>query len=294
MEPKKIILCPNPDRDTGMKATKSAIAILRDMGFQTVVCSPFRDPKTDAFGDLPSKPLLPELKGADLVITLGGDGTILHLSKTAAHRDIPVLGVNLGSLGFMAELESKDLSRLRDLCDGKYEVESHMMLDVSVQRDGRVIYSNLALNEALIARGNISRVIRLQIFTEQGKLVDVAGDGVIVASPTGSTASSLSAGGPVVEPTARNFIVSPICAHSVHANAYVLSPERVITVQTEKNSYKPVLLSVDGGRAFSLRSGDSIEVRRSKFDTKLVRLSKRSFCEILQKKMLMGGTSNEE
>ena len=116
-----------------------------------------------------------------------------------------------------------------------------MMLDVSVQRDGRVIYSNLALNEALIARGNISRVIRLQIFTEQGKLVDVAGDGVIVASPTGSTAYSLSAGGPVVEPTARNFIVSPICAHSVHANAYVLSPERVITVQTEKNSYKPVL-----------------------------------------------------
>ena len=230
----------------------------------------------------------------EIVLLAQPDGTILHLSKTAAHRDIPVLGVNLGSLGFMAELESKDLSRLRDLCDGKYEIESHMMLDVSVQRDGRVIYSNLALNEALIARGNISRVIRLQIFTEQGKLVDVAGDGVIVASPTGSTAYSLSAGGPVVEPTARNFIVSPICAHSVHANAYVLSPERVITVQTEKNSYKPVLLSVDGGRAFSLRSGDSIEVRRSKFDTKLVRLSKRSFCEILQKKMLMGGTSNEE
>ena len=98
-----------------------------------------------------------------------------------------MLGVNLGSLGFMAELESKDLSRLRDLCDGKYEVESHMMLDVSVQRDGRVIYSNLALNEALIARGNISRVIRLQIFTEQGKLVDVAGAGVIVASTNGST-----------------------------------------------------------------------------------------------------------
>ena len=230
----------------------------------------------------------------EIVLLAQPDGTILHLSKTAAHRDIPVLGVNLGSLGFMAELESKDLLRLRDLCDGKYEIESHMMLDVSVQRDGRVIYSNLALNEALIARGNISRVIRLQIFTEQGKLVDVAGDGVIVASPTGSTAYSLSAGGPVVEPTARNFIVSPICAHSVHANAYVLSPERVITVQTEKNSYTPVLLSVDGGRAFSLRSGDSIEVRRSKFDTKLVRLRKRSFCEILQKKMLMGGTSNEE
>ena len=237
--------------------------MLDEVGCPNVVCLPFRNQEPPEGYGLNIEPLQQEIRGADMIIAFGGDGTILHLSKTAAHRDIPVLGVNLGSLGFMAELESKDLLRLRDLCDGKYEIESHMMLDVSVQRDGRVIYSNLALNEALIARGNISRVIRLQIFTEQGKLVDVAGDGVIVASPTGSTAYSLSA-------------------------------ERVITVQTEKNSYKPVLLSVDGGRAFSLRSGDSIEVRHSKFDTKLVRLSKRSFCEILQKKMLMGGTSNEE
>ena len=151
------------------------------------------------------EPLQQELRGADLIVAFGGDGTILHLSKTAAHRDVPVLGVNLGSLGFMAELESKDLARLRDLCNGKYDVESRMMLDVNVLRDGRVIYSNLALNEALIARGNVSRVIRLKISTEQGKLVDIAGDGVIVASPTGSTAYSLSAGGPVVEPTARNL-----------------------------------------------------------------------------------------
>ena len=291
---RKVILCPNPYRDAQLRVAKEAKRVLDEVGCPNVVCLPFRNQEPPEGYGLNIEPLQQEIRGADMIIAFGGDGTILHLSKTAAHRDIPVLGVNLGSLGFMAELESKELSQLRDLCDGKYEIESHMMLDVSVQRDGRVIYSNLALNEALIARGNISRVIRRQIFTEQGKLVDVAGDGVIVASPTGSTAYSLSAGGPVVEPTARNFIVSPICAHSVHANAYVLSPERVITVQTEKNSYKPVLLSVDGGRAFSLRSGDSIEVRRSKFDTKLVRLSKRSFCEILQKKMLMGGTSNEE
>ena len=291
---RKVILCPNPYRDAQLRVAKEAKRVLDEVGCPNVVCLPFRNQEPPEGYGLNIEPLQQEIRGADMIIAFGGDGTILHLSKTAAHRDIPVLGVNLGSLGFMAELESKELSQLRDLCDGKYEIESHMMLDVSVQRDGRVIYSNLALNEALIARGNISRVIRLQIFTEQGKLVDVAGDGVIVASPTGSPAYSLSAGGPVVEPTARNFIVSPICAHSVHANAYVLSPERVITVQTEKNSYKPVLLSVDGGRAFSLRSGDSIEVRRSKFDTKLVRLSKRSFCEILQKKMLMGGPSNEE
>lgn len=291
---KKVVLCPNPYRDAQLQVAKEAKRVLDEAGCPNVVCLPFRNQERPEGYGLTIEPLQQELRGADLVIAFGGDGTILHLSKTAAHRDIPVLGVNLGSLGFMADLESRNLSRLTALCEGNYDIESRMMLDVSVQREGRTIYSNLALNEALIARGNVSRVIRLRIDTEQGKLMDVAGDGVIVASPTGSTAYSLSAGGPVVEPTARNFIISPICAHSIHANAYVLSPERVISVQTEKNGYKPVLLSVDGGRAFSLRSGDRVEVRRSKYDTKLVRLSKRSFCEILQKKMLMGGTNDEE
>lgn len=291
---KKVILCPNQYRDHELVIAKQAKAVLDEVGCPNVVCLPFRSDETPEGYGMDIKPLQQELKGADLMIAFGGDGTILHLSKTAAHKDIPVLGVNLGSLGFMAELESSELHKLKDLCAGNYEVESRMMLDVNVRRDGRVIYSNLALNEALIARGNVSRVIRLSIFTESGKLVDVAGDGVIVATPTGSTAYSLSAGGPVVEPTARNFIVSPICAHSIHANSYVLSPERVITVQTEKDSYKPVLLSVDGGRAFSLRSGDAIEIKKSGYDTKLVRLSKRSFCEILQKKMLSGGTNDEE
>ena len=290
---KKVILCPNPYRDAQLRVAREAKRVLDEVECPNVVCLPFKNQDRPEGYGLTIEPLQQELRGADMIIAFGGDGTILHLSKTAAHKDIPVLGVNLGSLGFMAELESRELARLRGLCEGNYEIESRMMLDVSVQREGRTIYSNLALNEALIARGNVSRVIRLRIDTEQGKLMDIAGDGVIVASPTGSTAYSLSAGGPVVEPTARNFIVSPICAHSVHANSYVLSPERVISVQTEKNGYKPVLLSVDGGRAFSLRSGDSVEVRRSKFDTKLVRLGKRSFCEILQKKML-GGYSDEE
>lgn len=291
---KKVILCPNPYRDAQLRVAREAKRVLDEAGCPNVVCLPFRNQERPEGYGLNIEPLQQELRGADMIIAFGGDGTILHLSKTAAHKDIPVLGVNLGSLGFMAELESRDLTRLRDLCGGKYDIESRMMLDVSVQREGRVIYSNLALNEALIARGNVSRVIRLRINTEQGKLVDIAGDGVIISSPTGSTAYSLAAGGPVVEPTARNFIVSPICAHSVHANSYVLSPDRTVGVQTEKNGYKPVLLSVDGGRAFSLRSGDCVKVSRSKYETKLVRLTKRSFCEILQKKMMTGGLSDEE
>ena len=291
---KKVILCPNPYRDKELRVAKEAKAILDEVHCPNVVCIPFRGSEEPEGYGLEIRPLQQELRGADMMISFGGDGTILHLAKTAAHKDIPVLGINLGSLGFMAELEQKELHKLRQLVDRNYLVESRMMLDVCVKREGRVIYSSLALNEALIARGNVSRVIRLHIFTESGKLVDVAGDGVVVASPTGSTAYSLSAGGPVVEPTARNFVVSPICAHSVHANSYVLSPERTITVQTEATGYKPVVLSVDGGRAFSLRHGDSVEITRSRFDTKLVRLENRSFCDVLQRKMLGGLLEHEE
>ena len=206
---RKVILCPNPYRDAQLRVAKEAKRVLDEVGCPNVVCLPFRNQEPPEGYGLNIEPLQQEIRGADMIIAFGGDGTILHLSKTAAHRDIPVLGVNLGSLGFMAELESKDLLRLRDLCDGKYEIESHMMLDVSVQRDGRVIYSNLALNEALIARGNISRVIRLQIFTEQGKLVDVAGDGVIVAALW----SSRRRGTSLFRPSARTACMPmPTCS----------------------------------------------------------------------------------
>ena len=241
MEPKKIILCPNPDRDTGMKATKSAIAILRDMGFQTVVCSPFRDPKTDAFGDLPSKPLLPELKGADLVITLGGDGTILHLAKLAALHKIPMLGINMG------------------------------------------------LNDAVIREGPISHVIHLKVFSDGKHLADIAGDGAIIATPTGSTAYSLSAGGPVVEPVAQILTLTPICTHNMRFSSYVLSPDRTLTVSFERNGRKPIFLFVDESRAFPLHSNDIVQIRRSRYLTRLAHLSEKSFCEVFAQKMLPGG-----
>ena len=227
------------------------------------------------------------------MVCYGGDGTLLEGVHRLCGAPIPVMGINAGHLGFLTSAPSAGLNLIfKEIAEGRLTTEARSMIEVTgdyaEQPD-----TTLALNEFTVQRHGAG-MISVETYVDDQMVATYHGDGVIFSTPTGSTAYSLSAGGPVVEPTARNFIVSPICAHSVHANAYVLSPERVITVQTEKNSYKPVLLSVDGGRAFSLRSGDSIEVRRSKFDTKLVRLSKRSFCEILQKKMLMGGTSNEE
>lgn len=294
MSTKKIILCPNPSRDHGMKATKAADAILRELGFRTVVCSPFKDQKEGAFGDYDVRPLPQEMKDADLLITFGGDGTILHLAKLVALNQVPVLGINMGGLGFVAELEAGELDALRELKDWDFDLEQRMMLDVAVIREGRQIYTNLGLNDAVIREGPISHVIHLKISSDGRHLADIAGDGVIIATPTGSTAYSLSAGGPVVEPVAQTLSVTPICTHNMRFSSYVLSPEHTLTVELERNGRKPVYLFVDESRAFALRSDDKVVVRRSKYVTKLVRLTERSFCEIFAQKMLPGGWNHEK
>lgn len=285
MKPKRVILCPNPYRDSELKVCKQSRDMLESLGMHTSVCLPFQ---REGYGEelgIPMRLLQQEIRSADLLIAFGGDGTILHLARTVALHSVPVLGVNLGSLGFMSELEVNELDRLRDLAEGRFTVESRMMLDASVLREGRQVYSNIALNDAVISKGSIARVVRLDIFTEEGRLTRVGGDGIIVSTPTGSTGYSMAAGGPIVEPTAKNLLLTPICPHSTRSSSYVLSPDHVITVEAADANRKFVYLSVDGGKAFSLKNGDQVRVSTSKYTTKLVRLSKKSFCEILDKKM---------
>lgn len=291
---KKVILCPNPYRDNDLKVAERSMKILEDSGLKTVVCLPFQQEDTLKKTSLQVLPLEEEIKSADLLIAFGGDGTILHLAKTVALHDVPVLGINLGSLGFMSELEPNELDRLKDLANWDFIVESRMMLDVDVIRNGRTVYSNIALNDAVVSKGSIARVVRLETFTEEGRLTRVTGDGVVISTPTGSTGYSMAAGGPIVEPTARNLLLTPICPHSTRADSYVLSPEHVITVEATDANRKFVYLSVDGGKAFSLKNGDRIRCSQSKYCTKLVRLSKKSFCEILDKKMAMEASKYEK
>lgn len=285
---KKVILCPNPYRDNDLTVAKKSKKMLEHIGFETVVCLPFQREGYDELG-MPIRPLQQEIKSADLLIAFGGDGTILHLARTVALHNVPVLGINLGSLGFMSELDPNELERLNDLAGWDFTVESRMMLDVTVIRDGRSVYNNIALNDAVISKGAIARVVRLEICTEEGFLTRVGGDGVIISTPTGSTGYSMAAGGSIVEPTARNLLLTPICPHSMRSAAYVLSPEHVITVEAAEANRKFVYLSVDGGKAFSLKNGDKVRVGQSRHTTKLVRLSKKSFCEILDKKFGTGG-----
>ena len=291
---KKAILCPNPSRDLGMKVTKEAERILREIGFSTVVCSPFRASGRDSFADYSPRAVQQEIRDAALLVTLGGDGTILHLAKIAAAHHTPVLGINLGGLGFIAELEAAELHALYRLRDrDKLVTERRMMLQVSVRRDGQQVYSNTGLNEAVIREGPISHVIHLKLSSDGRHLTDIAGDGVIVATPTGSTAYSLSAGGPVVEPLAAAMIVCPICIHNMRFSSYVLSPDHTLTVQLERNGHKPVYLFVDESRAFPLAADDIVTVRRSRSALELVRLTEKSFYEVFAQKMLPHSADEE-
>ena len=271
---KRVILCPNPYRDGELTVAKHSKEILEAIGFETVVCLPFsREGYDDQLG-VPIRQLQQEIKRADMLIAFGGDGTILHLARTVALHSVPVLGINLGSLGFMSELEPNELERLNALKEWNFAVESRMMLDVTVLREGKPVY-----------KGSVARVVRLDVSTEEGRLTRITGDGAIVSTPTGSTGYSMAAGGPIVEPTAHNLLLTPICPHSTRAGSYVLAPEHTLVVETADANRKFVYLSVDGGKAFSLKNGDKVRVRQSKFVTKLVRLSKKSFCEILDSKM---------
>lgn len=285
----KVILSPNPYRDKGLRAVREAQRILEKDGVETSICLPFHP---EGGYELPPEiqvaDVLQEAPQADILICFGGDGTILHSAKLAAQYDIPILGVNMGSVGFMAELEHSELKLLHRLVEGKYTCEPRMLMDVRVVRDNRTIFQETALNDATITKGAVARVIDLTVYGDRVKIMEFSGDGVIVSTPTGSTAYSMSAGGPIVEPMAENLIVTPICAHALQAKSFVLGADRVVAVRTSRQSRKTAYLSADGGRAFRLSGGDVVELSNSKRKIELVRLTGRNFYEIVGQKLGRG------
>ncbi len=284
----KIVLCPNPYRDRGLRAALSAQRILENAGADTAICLPFELDQGSRL-ELPAGAALghlhEELENANVLVCFGGDGTILHAAHEANARNIPILGVNLGSIGFMAELEHGELSLLARLAVGKFGIERRMMLDVSVRREGHCAFSEHALNDAVLTKGAVARVLDLEVTGDRVTISSFAGDGLVVATPTGSTAYSMAAGGPIVEPTAENIIIAPICAHSLHAKPFVLGSSRTVGMRLAPGSKKTAYLSVDGGRAFRVQPGDWVECRRSKQATQLVRLTGRSFYERINQKL---------
>ncbi len=222
---------------------------------------------------------------ADAAVVLGGDGTMLRIARAAAQNELPLLGINVGHVGFMTELEPAELGEMRGLLAGKYSIDSRMMLHVAVERHGRVVYENDALNDIVIAKGTAFRVVRVGISADGEEVTRFNGDGVIAATPTGSTAYGLSAGGPVIEPSAENLAVIPICAHALAAKSFVFAPERTLAITARCEGGSEVFISAAGGHCFAVRPDDRVLITRSALRTRLIRLKGNSFYRILQQKL---------
>ncbi|MEA4895986.1 MAG: NAD(+)/NADH kinase [Oscillospiraceae bacterium] len=281
---KHIVLCPNPERDIGLVMALKVRDMLKKAGHETVMslASP------DAFkGTLPVGaeivPLEKAAFGARLLICFGGDGTILKAARAVRENPLPMLGVNLGHKGFMAELEPDELELIIQAADGDYTPISRMMLDVELIRGGRPIFSDSALNDAIIC--GTATTIKVSAYGDGCKITEYTGDGIIVATPTGSTAYSLAAGGSLVEPTAENILLTPICAHIITVRPFVLAPDRVVTVRANENKGKQIWLSVDGGDLIPFLPEDELRIRMSQHRTIMAHVSSKSFYEIAYKKL---------
>lgn len=278
---KTVVLCPNVNRDTDLEFTQQMKQLLEKAGCRVLVSPIYGRSRNPALAETP---LQEAVKEAELLVTLGGDGTILRLAPLVMQENIPILGVNLGHKGFLASLDRSNAAELLlDAVNGSCEIVPRMMLDVKLMRAGRKIFSDTALNDAVIS--GIVQNVRLSAFGDDRQIFTFSGDGIIVSSPTGATAYSLAAGGPLVEPGAENILLTPICAHDLAARSFVLEPMRRVTVTPAELYGKRCVLSVDGRGTVDLRDGDQVVVTKSKFRTLLVQVGSKSFYETAYEKL---------
>ena len=200
---------------------------------------------------------------ADFIICVGGDGTFLNTARAAYDYRIPVLGINRGSVGFLAEVETRDIHRaVEKMAQGEVRIQSRMVLDARVIRDGDVIFRDIAINDAVVSRVAVSRILRLRVNLDEKYVDSFPGDGIIVSTPTGSTAYSLSAGGPIAQPDMRLMVITPICPHILYSRSFITAEDRVVRITLDDNGVTQAMLTMDGQTHSELYPGDLVEVRR--------------------------------
>lgn len=226
---------------------------------------------------------------ADLIIALGGDGTILHAVKSMGERDVPILGVNFGGLGFLTEIIQQELySSLKDVLNAKLVIEERMILE-SNMRGQRPLR---ALNDIVISKETLARIISLKVLINSAYLTTYEGDGLIIATPTGSTAYSLSAGGPIVSPEMKTIILTPICPHTLSVRPMVIPHLSKVTIVVESEA-EGIMLTIDGQQGIALNLHDEIDITSAEKTIKLIKPKKRDFYEVLRTKLKWGGRFRE-
>ena len=230
----------------------------------------------------------------DIVVAIGGDGTIIHAAQFSSVYDKPILGINAGTLGFLAGLEKQELHLLKNLSNGNYTVDKRMMLQVNHIRNNEVKEEYHCLNDCIVARGSSLRLCEIEATYNKGKINTFIGDGLIVATPTGSTAYSLSAGGPVVDTGIESLIITPICTHSLFTRSMIFQSDSVIRLMVTNHSISVPVFSCDGNSGIDLSENDILEIKKSQRTTKLIKIKSDSFADIFSQKLIERYSGHKE
>lgn len=276
---KKIAVIPNHTKDVGLHVTKRLISALE--GKADIYMNKFY--QDSGLSASYAGEELYEL--ADCVIVIGGDGTILQAAEPCARRHIPIMGINMGRIGFMTEIEKDEIEAAAEkLLRGEYKIEERMMMKVSVCKSDGNSSVYYALNDAVISKSN-SGMLALEIYSQGEKINEYIADGLILSTPTGSTAYSLSAGGPVADPTTELFIATPICAHMLSSRCAILSADKKISVRVMDRGSEDAIVTVDGQIKEHITHGECVEVKKSADKIMIIKMGNQSFYDIMIQKL---------
>ncbi len=283
---KSAAIFPNPDKDPDFSYTKEAVRVLTAAGIK--VCADRR--YHYSIGERPGAVeyytyIEDMLNASDFIVVLGGDGTILEICERAALHELPIVGINLGHLGFLAAVEKDNLEELSKLATDEYTIDERMMMEIQI-RDGSITRELCALNDIVVSSSVSSKIASFEICCDGYSAIDLKADGIIVATPTGSTAYSLSAGGPVIDTSTETFCVTPICPHSFSSRPVVFSGNSSLTIKGS-TQYKQtdICVCADGKEVFKVSENAVVEVIKSDLITRLIRLGRNRFYDILSTKM---------
>lgn len=279
---KKIAIIPNTKKDADLKSTKRILDIL-EKKVHVLMCDKYQASGMNA-EYMPYNNLFDE---AECMVTLGGDGTILQIAAPCARRGIPVLGINLGKVGFLTEIELDNIEyALSRLADGDYGIEKRMMMNVKIHKAGGMITSTHALNDVVVSKNAGAKLINLELSAGNEPVNSYIADGLIIATPTGSTGYSISAGGPVVDPGMSLFVATPICAHTLSVRSAVLPCEKEIIISLS-NEYpdNSAVVSADGDIQCEVSSRDRIIITKSDYEFSIIKIGTYSFYNTVLKKL---------
>ncbi len=275
----KIALIVNKDKPKASQVALKAAELLKESGAELLSCADCPVEGTEICGSAQEA-----IRECDIAVTVGGDGTIIHNAKFASLYEKPLLGINLGRIGFVANIEPDELSELKKLISGEYRIQRRMLLDISVERNGET-RSFTAVNEAVLHRDSLSNMIEISVALDNERILSYRADGMLFATPTGSTAYSFSAGGPVIEPDMRCILLTPVCPHALSSRQVVFSENSELSAWVHPDFTLKCYLTVDGQNYIPISSDDRIRVKRSQLELQLIILKEKNFYTLLSEKL---------